>query len=108
MGHHDGRQAIGDQAAIGGQVARQVGELPPVHGQRQVGVGNDGAVSWKVLRGGGHPRIAHAVHVGDGQRAHGVGIAVEGPICDEAHTVVEVDTRARRTDRPRARAAPRP
>ena len=41
---------------------------------------------------GRHPGLAHARHVGHGQRRNRVRIAVEGPIADDlAHPVVQID-----------------
>ena len=109
MGHHDGRQTVGDQAPVGQQVLIQIHELAPVDRQRQVRVGHDRSVSGEVLGGGRHAGIAHAVHIGDGQRCHHAGARVKGSIADDLATARSPGPRrARRRCRLRTPAAPRP
>ena len=90
--HHDRGQAVVDQSAIRREVGFEIHQGAPIDWQCQVRIGDHRAVSGKMLGGGGHARIAHAMHVSHGQLGHHVGAAVEGPIADHAReAVVEID-----------------
>ncbi len=91
MRDHDGRETIGNQPPIGGHVVGEVGQVPPVDRQGQVGVRDHGPMGRKVFGGGRHPRIPHAVHIGDRQLAHDRGLGMERPVADDlADPVVQV------------------
>ena len=71
------RQLVLDQQPIGPQVRLQVDEFAPIHGQRDVRIGDDGAMAGKVFGDRRHARLAHARKIGGRQRRHRIGIASE-------------------------------
>ena len=93
MRHHDGRQTVVDQAPVGHQVGIEIRQCTPIDRQRQVRIGDHRAMPGKMLGGGRHARVAHAVHVGDGKLADRSRLAVQRAIADHAReAVVEIDT----------------
>src|ERR1700761_4758347 len=58
-----------------------------------MGIGYDRSVAGKMLRGGCHPRIPHALHIGDRKLAYGVRARVESPISNHIiDAVVQIHT----------------
>ena len=111
VGHHDRRQAVGDQAPVGGQVRRSGRRASRRStGRVRCESATTAPCPGKVLGGGRHAGIPHAVHVGHGELRRPPRPSAwkaRSPI-DLAHPVVEIHARREGDDRPRGHAAPRP
>ncbi len=93
MGDHDGGQPVGDETSVGGHVVHQVGQVPAVHREADVGVRYDRSVGRKMLGRRCHSGIAHAVHIGHRELADGLRAGMERPVPDDlAHPIIEVYT----------------
>ena len=60
-------------------------------------IGHDGAVPGKMLGGGRHPGVLHALHVRERQLRHHIGLRMKRAVADDlAHPVVEIDAGSER------------
>ena len=76
----------------GSRSSRQPVPVAPIYRQRLVRVGDHGAVTGKMLGGGGHAGVLHALHVGQRELRDRLGLRMERAIADDlAHAVVEID-----------------
>ena len=97
MRHHHRRKSVRDQQPVGGDVFLQVDKLAPIDRQRQVRVGHDRAVPGKMLGGGGHAGVAHAMRIGDGELRDDGGARSQSAIANDlARAVVEIHARRER------------
>ena len=76
----------------GSRSSPQLVPVAPIYRQRLVRIGDHGAVPGKMFGGGRHAGVLHALHVGQRELRHGLGLRMKRAIADDfAHAVVEID-----------------